>query len=68
MFNLRFEDATFAQEDANDGSSAATRTVPPSGSSSIGRFVPDRLAFTGPNAPQLQTFGSVQYGLGGRTR
>jgi MSHA biogenesis protein MshQ len=59
VLNLRLEDTTFAVEDANDGSVPATRTIPPSGSSSIGRFVPDRLQFTAPNVPQLQTFGSA---------
>ncbi len=60
VFTLRLEDATYANVDANDGSSAATRTVPAAGTTlTVGRFVPDRFTFTGPSTPQLQTFGSA---------
>ncbi|OAI52014.1 hypothetical protein AYO46_06810 [Betaproteobacteria bacterium SCGC AG-212-J23] len=58
VLNLGLEDASFASVDANDGSNAVTRTVPATGTASIGRFVPDHFTFTSPNVPALQTFGS----------
>ena len=57
-FNLQLEDSAYALVDAVDGSSAATRTIPATATVTIGRFVPDRMQFTTPNTPALQTFGS----------
>jgi MSHA biogenesis protein MshQ len=58
-FTLQLEDASYAGVDASDGSTALQRTVPATGTVEIGRFVPDRFAFTSPNTPKLQTFGST---------
>ena len=55
-FNLQLEDSTYASVDAVDGTPAATRTVPSTGTVQIGRFVPERFEFTSPGTPTLLTF------------
>ena len=66
-FSLTLDDRTFAIVDATDGSpadcSAAGRWVCQSGAPvTVGRFVPDRFEFTGPNTPQLVTYGATTCG------
>jgi hypothetical protein len=58
VINLQFEDTTFAAVDANDGSTAATRTVPATGTGSIGRFVPDNFIASALVTPTFLTFNT----------
>jgi MSHA biogenesis protein MshQ len=55
---LQFEDTSFASVDANDGSTAATRTVPATGTATIGRFVPDNFVASALLTPTFLTFNA----------
>jgi hypothetical protein len=59
VINLQLQDANYAAVDANDGSSAATRTIASTATVQIGRFVPDKFVLAASNTPQYQTFGSA---------
>jgi MSHA biogenesis protein MshQ len=58
VISLQFEDTSFASVDANDGSTAATRTVPATGTASIGRFVPDNFIASTLVTPIFLTFNT----------
>ena len=57
-FNLELEDLTFTAVDTADTALSVRRIGQASAPLLVGRFVPDRFTFTGPNTPQLQTFGA----------
>src|SRR5260221_9580523 len=57
-FNLELEDLTFAAVHTADTTLSVRRIGQASAPLLVGRFVPDRFAFTAANTPQLQTFGA----------
>lgn len=59
VFNLQLEDTGYASVDAVDGTPAATRTVPATGTAQIGRFVPDHFDVTTVTDPVFRTFNVI---------
>src|SRR5258708_28713881 len=55
-FNLELEDLTFAAVDTADTTLSVRRIGQASAPLLVGRFVPDRFAFTPANTPQLPPF------------
>lgn len=60
-FNLQLEDATYASVDVVDGSSAATYTVPATGSVEIGRFIPHHFSISSPTLTAACTATSAPF-------